>query len=277
MTFSYAVTNRLTGLTASAFSVSTGSGPSGATELYLNDGRMDRQYALTGGTTIEAIDIDLGSAQSVSAVAVLNHNLVALGAPTITVTAADNAGFSVGVVTPKAATTLNTAEPKHKDHVLQFGAVSKRYWRITFTHSTAAALRIGELFLASSNTQLSRYMIDGSGESESFYSVTNKLLYGETRTTFLAGPLRSKTMRFQDWNDTQLNQLRTMWAATKGMATPLLFISSYEATGTAAAIAEQECIFGRVMVDDFRWTYTDALYRQPPEIVIASLGREAGA
>lgn len=277
MGFAYATTNRLTGLAAASFTVSTGAGPANDTRLYLNDGQMAAQYTLNSGTTTEAIDIDLGAAQSVSAIAILNHNLAALGSPTVTVTAADNAGFSVGVVTPKATTTLNTTSPKHKDHVLQFGAVSKRYWRITFTHSLSTSLKIGELFAAASTTQLTRGQIDGSGEGFKAIGVANEMQYGSVRSLFFAGPVRRRRLRFQDWTEAQKNELLTMWSAVNGPFSPLLWIESYEAVSTAAATAQQECIFGRLRDDDFEWTFTDFLYRQVPELVITSEGRERGA
>lgn len=277
MTFAYATTNRLTGLTASAFSVTTGAGPSGATELYLNDGRMDRQYTFTAGTTAETLQIDLGSALAVVGVAILNHNLVALGSASVTITAADDSGFTTGVVTPKAATTLNTTEPKHKDHVLQFASVSKRYWRIAMSHAAATALKIGEVFLLAASTQLTRGMLDGSGESEEIISVGNRMMYGATKSTFFAGPIRSKQMKYQDFTEAQLLELRTLWAAVKGPVTPFLWIESYEAVSTAAASAQQDCIFGQIQDARFAWTFVDSLYRQPPGFDIVSLGREVGS
>ena len=275
--FAYATVNRLTGLTASAFSVTTGAGPSGATELYLNDGRMDRQYTFTAGTTAETLQIDMGAAVQCSGFAVLNHNLTALGGGDVTITAADDAGFTVNVITVKAASNISITPPNEKDSVFQFANVTKRYWRIAFTHVSSSSLKIGEVFALGATTTLTRFMVDGSGESEEIISVGQKMLYGETRSTYFAGPIRTKTLRFQEWTTEELAEARTLWRATLGPVNPFIFIQSYEATATAANYEEQEVMFGRLMLNDFNWTYTDHLYRQPPEFVITSLGREAGA
>lgn len=276
-TLAYAYTNLLTGLAASKFTVTTGAGPADDTRLYLNDAKMDLQYTLTAGTTAEVITIDMGASTACSGFAVLNHNLYVLGAGTIGITATDDVTWATGVVTVKSTTTVNTTKPKHKDSVLQFATVTKRYWRIRFTHTLSLSLKIGEILAYSAATQLSRYFIDGSDESERVFKTTTQMLFGDTRSVIFGGPLRELRMRFADFTDAQILELRTMWEASGFGVTPILSIASYEATSSAAAVAEQNCVFGQMVLDDFRWTYVDFAQRQPPDIVIRSLGREAGA
>ena len=59
--------------------------------------------------------------------------------------------------------------------------------------------------------------------------------------------------------------------------TPFLWIESYEAVSTAAAVTEQDCIFGRLRLPEFEWSWVDYNLTQPPELTIASEGRERGA
>jgi hypothetical protein len=119
-------------------------------------------------------------------------------------------------------------------------------------------------------------MLDGSGESLDLVTVSTSMMYGETRATLFGGPIRSKKMRFADFTQANLLELQTLWLATSGPVTPFIWIESYEAVSTAAATTEQDCIFGRLLVDKFDWTWVDHLYSQPPSFVIQSLGRGVG-
>lgn len=277
MAFAYATTNQLTGLAASAVTVTTGAGPADDTRLYLFDGKLAGQYTLTAGTTTEVMRFDLGSAKAVCAIAVLNHNIAALGGGTITVRAADDSGFTTGVVTPKASTTVNTTAPKHKDTALQFASATKRYWELTFTHSLSTALKLGELFFAAASTQLTRGQIDGSGERESFITADIQMQFGASQSLFFAGPIRSKRLKTQDWRSAERDEALALWRAVKGPVTPFLWLESYEATSTAAAVEQQDCIFGRLKLPEFEWSWTDYNLTQTPELIIASEGRERGA
>lgn len=277
MGFAYATTNQATGLAASAVTVTTGAGPADDTRLYLFDGKLAGQYTLTAGTTTEVVRINLSSAKAVSAVAILNHNIAALGGGTITIRAATDSGFTTGVVTPKATTTINTTAPKHKDTVLQFASVTKQHWEFTFTHSLSTALKIGELFFAAASTQLTRGQTDGSGERERFITSEVEMQFGQVQSLFLAGPVRTKRIRMQDFTAANLAELQALWRATKGPVTPFLWIESYEAVSTAAAATEQDCIFGRLRLPEFEWSWVDYNLTQPPELTIASEGRERGA
>lgn len=282
MSFAYAVTNALTGLAAASFT--PGSGPSDATRAYLNDGRMDRQYTFTAAASSNTLVIDMGSATTLRGIAVLNHNLVDSVAPrAITVEAADNSAITVNPVTAKLASTVtddsSDTNPVNKDTVLQFAAVTKRYWRLTFAWDSGTfALKVGEIFAYASSTQLTRGQVDGSGETERIIAPTVEMQNGETRSAFIAGPVRTKHLRSHSTLSTsERKELLTLWRLLRGPVTPFLWIESYEATSASALLPEQDCIFGRLMLPDFAWTWTDYNLSQPPEFVLQSLGREVGS
>lgn len=283
MAFAYATTNALSALSASAFT--PGSGPSDATRAYLNDGRMDRQYVFTAAASSNTLVIDMGSATTLRGLAILNHNLVDSVAPrTIKIEAADDAAITINAVTAKGTTTVtddgSDTNPTNKDTVLQFAAVTKRYWRLTFAWDSGSfALKIGELFAYASSTQLSRGQVDGSGETERMV-VTNpvELQTGDTRFGFLGGPVRTKHLRSDSTLSTsERKELLTLWRLLRGPVTPFLWIESYEASASSALLPEQDCIFGRLALPDFAWTWSDYNLSQPPELVIRSLGRELGS
>ena len=46
-------------------------------------------------------------------------------APTVRIRGATDAAITLGVVTAKAASTLNTAAPYNRDHILQYTAITK--------------------------------------------------------------------------------------------------------------------------------------------------------
>jgi hypothetical protein len=237
---------------------------------------MDSQYTFTSSNAV-TLQIDLGSAKTVSAWAVLNHNFNSLGGGTCAISAADDVAWTTGVTTIKAASTFATSAPKHKDSVFQFASATKRVWRLTFTNVTTGAVKIGEVFGVSATTQLTRGMTDGSGEEERYVQSEIEMQYGGTQTLFFAGPIRKKIFRPQDYTESQRDELLALWRAVKGSVSRFLWIESYEATALAAAATEQDCIFGRLKLPSFRWSWTDYNLTQPAELEIESDGRERGA
>jgi hypothetical protein len=276
MALAYAVTNALSSLAATAFTWSTADTTNRA---YLNDRRMDKVFIATAAVGGITLVIDMGGATQLAGIAVLNSNVASATAPTLRVRAADDAAITVNVVTPKAATTLDLTAPRHKDHVLQFAAATKRYWELTWVWTGSFALRVGELFAFTSSTQLTRSGIYGSGGGERFKSIQTPMEYGTVQAMFLAGPIRSATLKWQDHTASNMAELQALWRATKGIVKPFLFVPSYEATGTAAADDQQECIYGRLLGpgDDFDFTQPDFNLFNPPDFTIMSEGREVGA
>lgn len=243
--------------------------------LLLIDGRMDKQVQFVADN-IE-IFIDFGAAVSLTGFALLNHNLADIGGGSVTIQGATDAAITTSVVTAKATTTINPNAPRHRDAVLQFAAVSKRYWRVFIELNTPAnALKLGELLPYVASTQLTRGYTDGSSEPEEIISVGVQAMYGERRDAFMAGPMRHKRMRFQDYTTAQAEELKTMWRATRGPVSPLLWIESYEAVSTAAAAAQQDCIYGNLELQTFEAAYTDYDLVQPPELIIKQKGRGVG-
>jgi hypothetical protein len=276
MTIAYAVTNAFGSLAAAAFTWSTADTTN---RSYLNDGRMDRQFNVSNAASGLTLVINMGSAQSLCGIATLNSNVaLATGTPALRVRAADDAGITVNVITPKAASNLNTTAPKQKDHVLQWAAsAAKQYWELTWTWTGNYQLKIGEVFAFASSTQLSRSSVYGSGEGEFFKVAQNDMQSGEPRAVFIAGPVRRFMLRWKDHSATERDQLRTMWRATKGPVTPFLYIPSYEAVSTAAATTEQEVLYGKLMLTDFDFTQPDFNLFDPPDLQLVSLGREVGS
>lgn len=273
----WVVTNRLTGLAASAFTFSAGANDT--TRARLNDGRMSERY-VNGASVASGLTcvIDLGSALACTGIALLNTNCaVQKTDAAVRVRAADDSAISVNVVTPKAASTLNTAAMKNKDHVLQFASATKRYWELTFTWTgNVTNFAIGELVMFNAQTQLSRKAIYGKKEGRDFRVSEVEHYNGGSTSYFEGGPLRTKQLPYSDLTPAQLEELFAILTATNGGATPFLWIESYEATGTAAAVAEQEVIYGKA-APEFNFSEPDYDLLTPNELVIRSLGREVGA
>ena len=275
MSHAYALSNLLTGLAATAF---TWSSAFTTGRSRLNDGLQDE--LATGSSTAQAsgqtLTIDLGSAQSVAAIALLNHNL-ATGACTVAVTYADDSGFTVGTGTAKAASTVPTSAPNEKDLVLQFPAVSKRYWRLTFAHTGTKIVTLGELLLLGTITTLARYRIYGHGETERFITNRVETSTGNTRSTFLSGPIRTKRLPFKDLSTSQRDEVMAMWRASKGGCLKLLWIDTVESTATAASAEGMECLWGKLQ-ESFGWAEDDfRLYTPEGALELVGSGREAGS
>lgn len=286
MSHAYAITNQLAALSPSAFTWSSGT-PSNLARLY--DGKMDRRSVLAGtvSTGVNLI-IDFGGAVSLAGFALLNHNICSQN-PTVacTITGADNSGMSTNAVTAKAATTLyaltpgglNARFPRAKDHALQFASTSRRYWRLAFswvTGNNLVDLSIGELFAYQTPTVLSRTSIYGSSERERIFSESVEFQYGEVSRLMLGGPMRMPTLRWADLSTSERDEVLTMWRATNGPVNPLLWLHQYEAVSTAAAAAYQNALFCRMENEEQNMPETDYALHQPDDLVLRSLGREAG-
>lgn len=274
----YVTSNVLTGLAATAFTWSNGATTN---RSYLNDGRMDRQMTI-GGSVASGVTVvvDLGSATQLVGVAVLNSNpAVQKTDATLKVEGADDAAITVNAVTAKSASTLySSLKPRNKDHVLQFAAVTKRYWRLTWTWTGSVTnFRIGELLFFTASTQLTRRTIYGSGEGKKVWSASEQFMTGERRAMFLGGPQRSLSMLFSDLSASQAAELDAMWIAALGNVSPLLWIDSYEAVSTAAAAAEQNCVWGRLDEAELAFPQDDFNIFNMRGFNLRSLGREAGA
>ena len=278
MSYAYAVTRALSGLAATAF---TWTPATTTNRAFLNDGRMDKRFAVAATATTVNVVIDMGAATLLKGIALLNSNIASApgGTPQVQVLAADDAAITLNVVQAKSTTNLNITAPKQKDHVLQFtGAQTKRYWQIIWSWSASAfALQLGELFAFAASPQLTRKSDYGGGESNDIRTSVVEFDTGNSRGYFLGGPVRAKRLPFSLHTESQRLELETLHAAVKADATPFLWIPSYEAVATGAAAAEQEVIYGRLEVNEFAWTEGDYQLFDPSELVIRSLGREVGS
>lgn len=276
MSSGYAITNLLTGLAATAF---TWSSAFTTGRSRLNDGVMDEVAA--GSSSAQAsgqtLVVDLGSAQAVVAIALLNHNL-ATGACTVRVRAADDAAITTNVVTAKAATTINTSAPYEKDTVLQFPSVTKRYWEFTFVHTGTKTVRLGELLFFGAVTTLTRQTIYGAGESERFFLNKIEGQVGHVRSTYLGGPARTMRLPFKDLRGTsERNEIMTMWRTAQGGNKNLLYIEDIDSVSTAGDAESQQCLWGKLQ-QELGWAQSDYLLFDPDNaLVLIGQGREVGA
>lgn len=269
--------NLVRALAAAAFTVTPG--PNDSTRSRLNDKRLDRQFTVTASTPGVTIVVDLGSAQAVDTVAVLNHNLASFSsAQEITVQGGDNAAMTIGVVTA-GTITLSATASRPKDSCMSFETVTKRYWQFEFNWASGSnTITIGELVIGEA-TSLSRGEQDGSGETERVRAPTVELSNGGSRGIFLAGPVLQRSLLFSDFSPTERDILRTMWRDCRGPVVPLLWCESWsQATAPAAPTeAQQECIYGHLEMPEFGWRWSNWQLVKPPDIVIRSQGREVGA
>lgn len=275
MTHAYATVNAASALAASAYTWSTAA----TTDRdALNDGRMSK--VCTSGSTASTIDltIDFGTATGLMGFALLSHTIgtsYLTRGVTCEVSGADDAAQTVNAVTAKAATTINVTEPNHRDAVLTFPLVTKRYWRLRFAHTGTVAIVLGEVLALDGITSLTRRKVYGWGESEKYYANIAESRTGETHATFLAGPRRTRKLPFVDLSASEKAEVMAMFRATKGGVTPLLWIEDYNSTASAATASEQECIWGRVQ-QSLGWTEGDFSLYGPEALELTSLGRVVG-
>lgn len=275
MSAGWAVANALQGLAATSFVWSSGFTTS---RNRLNDTIQDElaSSAASAVASGQTLAFDLGSAQALSGVALLNHNL-ATGACAVKVEGADDSAFTVNLVTAKAASTINTTAPYDKDTVLQFPSTTKRWWRLTFTHTGTKVVTLGELLALGTITTLSRNYIYGNGETEKYILNRGEMMTGNVRSTFLAGPIRTKRMPFKDLQGTsQRNELMAWWRATRGGNLNTLLVENIESTATAATSTAMQCIWGYLQ-EELGWTEDDSNLYGVDALTLVGQGREAGS
>lgn len=276
MAHAYATVNAAANLGAAAF---TFTNMTASNKAFLNDAAMDRVCSATASNATRSIDIDFGSATTIVGFALLNHNIAGWSPTSITIKAADDSGFSVGIVTAKAASGVNTDAPNDKDLVLLFPAYTKRYWRIEFASSATETLRLGELFAlggTSPYTMLTRTKAYGHGESEAYVTNRTESRTGNVRSTFLAGPIRTKRLPFVDSQGvSQREELMAMWRAAKGDVTNLLWVEYVESTNTAATDAGMECLYGKLQ-PALSWRETDFTLFDVDALELRQVGRDVG-
>ena len=274
MSSGYAITNLLTGLAATSF---TWSSAYTTGRSRLNDGLQDEVAA--GSSSAQAsgqtLIIDLGSAQSVVGIALLNHHL-ATGSCTVLVESDDNSGFTTPT-TRKAATTINTSAPYSKDAILQFTSASERYWRLTFVHTGTKIITLGEILVFGSITTLTRQTVYGAGESERYVQNRVVSMTGHARASLLAGPIRSKRLPYKDLKGTsERNEMMTMWRACRGGVSNLLFIDEIDSNTSAGDAESQQCLWGKLQ-PEISWAESDYLLFDIDAFELVGQGREAGS
>lgn len=286
MAEAFATTNLLSSLGTSSYTWSNAY--AGTDNAAMNDGKLDQR--VSPGSPASNIDlvIDLGSAQVMKGIAILNHNLLTVlgAAVTVTVRAATDVTITTGVVTAKSATTLasfnsySARDPRNKDHLLAWGgSTSKRYWQLQFAYTgTINDFAIGELFAYNSITTLTRGSQYGSDYDGAHSIVTSvQTLSGDRRAQFLAGPIRQKRVAWSMLTDAQKEQLANLYRDGRAGATNVLWAGSYVESSSGAASADQDVMLARLGSDDFSAPMNDYLLHDPGEFVLTSRGREVGA
>lgn len=277
MSYAWTVTNALASLAEGSFIWT--SGPNDATRLHMRDRRMGKQFTCTAAASGNTLTIDLGTATSLSGFAFLNHNLASFGGTvSCQIQGADDFAFSVNVVTAKAITTLDFTRPHDKDFVLQFPAVSRRWWRLIFTWTGTKTLKVGEVFAFASSTTLTRRDIWGpSGEGWEYRLASTESDALEHRAYLLAGPRRTKRLVFGDLSSTERIELEALFFAAQGPVNPVLFITEKNETSSAATADEQDVLFAKLDLEAFDFKFADFSRFDVPELLLRSLGREVGA
>lgn len=286
MSHAYATVNRCSALAGSAYTWSTAYAMTTAEKAAISDGRIDSR-ARSGSSAASSpitLVIDFGSAADVIGFALLNHNLATLTAPTVTIASDNNSGFS-SPTTAKAASSFATPTllgVTEKDSLLAFPSVGgggERYWRLSFAFTGTATVRFGELFaiVAGGFVSLSRQQSYGHGRNNEYFTNEVTLGNGEVSSTYQGGPLATKRFGFKELSAAQFLEVETMWHATLGGSTNLLWAENYTSSATAAdTAAERQCILGR-MQKQRAWVENDFQLMDADGFELRSRAREVGA
>lgn len=177
----------------------------------LYDKRPGKPFKFT--TTSGNIVIDLGSAQSVSAIALINHSIPA-GASAYIEGHTSDEWSDPDVSEEIVVTAVNT----HKT----FTAASKRYWRLVVDCSTVTA-KIGELILGNAVDLSQNYNWEWP-DGHHWLNVNAATEFSQ-RWSYHRTKTRSYSLSFAV-NDTTKDEILTLLNATNGGAIPFVFINN---------------------------------------------------
>jgi hypothetical protein len=154
-------------------------------------------------TAAETLVIDLGSAQSVTSIILLDHTLTA--ADTL-IKIQGHTSDSWGA--PDVNETLTWAS---RTISKTFSSATKRYWRLIFTKSAAGETRdIGRIFLGTYYDTTEQPDYDGYDDSLNDPSRKSKSLAGQTYVDVLE-KFGSLSVAFSDVGNTQVESLKTIF------------------------------------------------------------------
>ena len=144
--------------------------------------------------------MDLGSAQAITSIILLDHTLVS-GDTTIKIEANSSAAWGAP---PFTQSLTWTADP-----IAQvFASQSYRYWRLSFTKASASARDIGRIFLGSYYELEDQPDYDGFDETLEDAARKQKSLGGQTYTE-LVGQYRMLKTDFSRITTTMIGNLKT--------------------------------------------------------------------
>jgi hypothetical protein len=165
------------------------------------------KFIVTTGGYIEA---DLGSTQSFNTVALLGHNLLAVGSGTVKAGASANPSTTVGTLVYRAS-----------DLWCNVGAQSARYVRVTFTDTNTENSFIGELVIGQ-RVALPRAAKWGIEPSREEMDIVNSTIRGVDYVNKLFGRERFMvTFRFPESERASFKALHT---AVGGKLLPFLWL-----------------------------------------------------
>lgn len=172
---------------------------------------LDSCWITTGAGTAETVTLDLGSAQSISAFALLGHDF------TGTETAVQICGNSANSWASPAFTHDCTYRA---DNLVEFFAVkSYRYWRFRFTKANATDIRSAGRLLLGPYYELTRGLRQDSLEVGSDDLSETRVTQGGQRFADIRASFGKLSCGFVGLDDTDTAELRTL-ARTYGRHTP---------------------------------------------------------
>lgn len=208
--FIYMAGNELDGAT---ITVSTEDATYVKANLY--NQRVGKPFKFTGASG--NIVVDLGSATSITGMAVLGHNIDAGATVTLEYNNADAWGA------PAGSEAITIASP---NMYKTFTAHNYRYWRLVVS-GAAATVKIGE-FVLKSYTELSQNFNWGYRVEDYYGNIRHETEYGQVWAYNL---FNRKTFEISFMvNDTTHDELVALIAAVEGGANPFVFIDPQETT-----------------------------------------------
>jgi hypothetical protein len=205
---------------ASATASSTAAGYDAANAVVLDRSSL----WVAGGTTSVTLTYNLGSAQSVSAIAIANHN--ASGWSTVTIRkSTDN--FAANDVLVETLTGMVTGE----DYFKTFAAASSQYWRLSIASATAAP-QVGIFYLGTPTTLTYNPWI--GQENDDVYNVEKTIAQSGAVVAEQWGRRLIRTaMRWDVVETAAYTQLRDFLRTEGGPLRPFWYVPRDDATSNA--------------------------------------------
>lgn len=209
----------------------------------------DQKWKSGASTNGQTLAIDFGSAVAKDSLMMDSGNW--FDSITIVLEAADDAAFTVNLVTP-IANVADGGTPITSDttrSVYHFSSVTKRYWRLRYSNAGGITPEIGQLFICARMDMPYTYDFPYKKGNPAFITAEAVALDGRIRTSQAYGGRTLNEFNFSLVNDAARTAWITFMSTVRGKLFPFYFL---DADGSTIYYGNLDADYGPVSTERYQ-------------------------